>query len=265
MVFWNKTKKENKQTQEKEIETNVLGKAIRLLGMGLMALLLVLTLIVMNKIPNNSYNQVMIGLAFGSVFLIWAVYKMINATIGFKFLVTLYKARKMKNKGYGLFKEFSLAGKPIYHLVKYDDIIRYKTKVNGQDKNGMALFNPYARYEDFGANIPIVEGTYNDISLKNVFTGNRIGMNPDLADKIIVESGITPKDLDDVKKHRKWLMFLLGGIAIAGILSFDLFAQRLAEANASTAACYKELGKSATITAGGFVKVGVDKLKSKLF
>lgn len=211
--------------------------------------LIMLIIIIAGKIQPDKYMQVLIGLSLIGLFIGAICLNLIKKTVGLNFAIKLFKLNKLKKKGYGLLKEFTLAGRPQYHIVKFSEIIKFKTKQNGEDKQGLILYNPYAKYEDFGGNIPIIEGTINDISPKNFLTGNRIGINPDLIDKIVVESGISQKDLEEVKKHRRWLMYLMIGVAVAGILSFDLFAQRLSEANAETIACYKEVGKSVTVNA----------------
>jgi len=235
---------------EKRIKEEFWKKTSGALFVITIIMVLLVLIITMANVTPDKYTQILIGMAILGVFSTAVLINILNKTVGMNFAITLLKLRRLKNKGKGLFKEFRYNGIPKYHIIDFNDSsIKYTTKINGEKKQGILINHPFAKYEDFGAKVPVIEGSYSDIMPKNFFLGNRITTNQALIEKTIVESGISQSDLDDVKKHRRWLMYVLLIIAIAMVLSIDLFAQKIAEANAATIACYQNSGTAAEIVA----------------
>ena len=72
----------------------------------------------------------------------------------------------------------------------------------------------------------------------------------EVIEKNIADNSKSAEQIDNLKQWRKWLIIISVILLIGGFISFDLIAQRLAEANQATIACYQQAGKSATIIAG---------------
>lgn len=259
----NKIKKELErlQTIEKQLnndinlveDKNVWKKMAGLLGVAIIGLITLLYFILYGYIGESKLQQVILYAGFGGLMLGAMLYMFINKTVGFKFLTMLVKLNKLKKKGYILLRVHTINGRPQYKIVKDSTIINYQFRENNNDTTKILLNDPLAKYYDFGCDIPIIDCTTNDILPLNRFTQTRIGASPELIGKFIVDASKSVDELESLKKWRKYLLYIMGGAAVAVFFGFDLYSQRLAAAQEDVTEMAKLCSQSATIVAGSVI------------
>lgn len=256
--------KKNKRQEETTKETFVVDmvdkeeeqekKDLRVISTIFTCIIIIAAIVLINAFTVvKDYTQdkvvlVLIALLMISLLVGVAGFTIVKKTIGWKLAILLFKLRKKKNKGYILTRIFDLSGIIQYRMIKASLRNTYKYIENGVKTTKMFFFDPYARYQDFNG-IPVVDVSPNDINPKNPATGTRINISPEVIEKNIADNSKSAEQIDTLKQWRKWLIIILVILLVGGFISFDLFAQRLAEANEATIACYKAAGKSATIIA----------------
>jgi hypothetical protein len=225
-----------------------------------LAVIIIINLFVFMK--GQTDNKLLIGIsAFGLIgaFLGVIGFNIVKKTVGWKLGIKLFKLRKLRYKGHMLLKIFDLSGIPQYKEVKASPRITYNYIENGEKKDKVVFFNQQARYFDFNG-IPVIDCNPNDISPKNPYGHGNVVIAPEIVEKNIVDNSKSAEQIDNLKQWRKYLIIIVVILLVGGFVSFDLIANRLAEANEATIACYKEGAKTATIVAGA----GLTKIKNKL-
>jgi hypothetical protein len=196
-------------------------------------------------------TQILIGLTALGLFAGLISLNLVQQTVGIKFAVQLLKAKRLKKKGYGLLKVFNIGGRPEYKTVKFAPLIRYTIKENDEDRNKLVLFNQFAKYEDFGADIPILECNPNHIAPKNYLNGASITVSPEVTEKLIVDGAKSQEEIDLLKKHRRNALIFVGILLVGIIVGFDLYSQRIADANAQIAQLAQTCAQGTIITGQG--------------
>lgn len=205
----------------------------------------------------------LILLALALMFAVICV-SLIMRTVGFRFAILLNRLNRLKKKGFLLLKIFKINGRPEYRLVQGDDIILYDVKENGITRIKLVINDTYAKYNDFGGDFPVIEANPNNILAKNPYSGSRISTTPDLVEKFITDSSKSAEEIDRLKAWKKYLLVILAGGVIAAFLLFDLYSQRIADANLQIAELARTCAASVTLTPG-FNKItdSLDKFKRK--
>lgn len=174
-------------------------------------------------------------------------YVLISTTISWKTAFSIMKAKRLKKKGYGFIKIMNLSGIPEYKVVKFEPLIPYEFKENGEIKKKCVVFEKFAITEEFG--IPTITCNPNDILPINMYNGSRITISPELIEKNIVDNSKSAETIAQYKKYIMWGLIVIAILAGITFLSFDLYGQRLGDASIKLAECYKSIPKEAVILA----------------
>jgi len=184
-----------------------------------------------------------IGLMFG-VLMIYVVMK----TVGFGLIRQIMWVAKNKKKGYLMLKIHTVSGRPKREIVKGGRWLTYQFEESGVKRDKRLYYDPLAVYNDYSADIPIIEGTPDDIFPSNRFTGTRVTTSPELVEKTIIDASRSADEFDSLKKWRRYLIIGIVGFLILAYLGFDLYSQRLAACTDSVVELAKLAGQSAVIT-----------------
>ena len=183
----------------------------------------------------------MVGLFAGMIMLTW-----VNKTVSLSYAFKLFQMKKKKNKNKILLKIFLPNGKPQYQIKDVANIIEYKYKENGREKDGLVKYDYYSMYKDF-SDIPILECDPNDIVPRNPFLNTSLAISGQIIKKNIVDSSKEDFSNENLKK---WVKAALPIVIAVGVIMI-LYSQNQTEA---LQACYQQVAatasQSATIIAG---------------
>lgn len=188
--------------------------------------------------------------AMGCIMLTILLFRVVQKTIGWDFVRKVMYVSKNKAKGYVMLKVHTVSGRPKYEIAKGGKWVTYEFKESGNNISKRMFYDPLAIYNDYVADVPILEGTPDDIFPTNRFTGTRVTTSPELVEKTIIDSSKSADELDKYKKYTRYALIGLGIMAVGLFFGFDLYRQSIDSCNANALALLKESSKSATVVAG---------------
>lgn len=216
--------------------------------------MLIMTLIFLYFIMFTNYEdkltKYMGAAGMGSIALLIIMFRVVQISVGWSFVRKILWVSKNKVKGYIMLKVHTVSGRPKYEVAKGGRWITYQFEENGNKISKRMFYDPLAIYHDYGADIPILEGTPDDIFPTNRFTGTRVTTSPELVEKTIIDSSRSADELDKYKQYTKYAMYGLGIMAVGLFFGFDLYRQAIADSNAAVIEATKLCTQSATIVAG---------------
>ncbi len=238
----------------KELTGNPWFKAGIVMSVLVGILMFVLSAIMFRNITDSIAQQVMLGLAMLGIFAALASWKLVEKTIGFGFVINLWRLNRLKRSGWIVLKIHTVSGRPVYRIVKDDKLIYYDWMENGDLKRKLVISQPYAKYFDFGGDYTVMECTPNDINPINRFDGSRINTTPELIEKHVVDASKTYDEIQSLRKWRKYMIWGAIGIAGAFYIMWDLNTQQLIICQDRILDIAAAQASQGIIIAGGLVK-----------
>lgn len=131
----------------------------------------------------------------------------------YSFFKKLDDMNNLKYEGYVLLKIFQNNKNPDYVIAKSEPIIFYSYSVGNIEKKGMVINTIDAQYNDFN-DIPVIECNPQEIVPKNLYSGARIKLNPQLVNKFIVEGAKTIDQKAEEDKKFKMMLIVCGVLVV---------------------------------------------------
>lgn len=235
-------------------------KKIAVLSLSTLGIVLLFLYFLMFTNYEDKLTKYLGAAAIMGIMMLGVMFKVVSSSVGWDFVRKIMAVKKNKGKGYLLLKIHTVSGRPNYEIAKGGKWITYQFDENGNNISKRAFYDPLATYNDYSADVPMLEVTPDDIFPLNRFTATRITTCPELVEKTIIDSSKSADELDRVKKYMKYMIIALGIMAGGLFFGFDLYRQAIAESNQAVIQATKMCAQSATIVAGPVIVKAKGKL-----